>query len=231
MRGLLNVLSVNAELAARDSLGGSESLKGFQRILRQMDRLISNVLDLARLRAGNFEVVLDKRDAAEIIGEAVDVFRPLASARSVSLEARLPERELPIRADSNRIFQVLYNLFSNAIEVAPSGGEVSVSAARRDPHLQIAVHDTGNGIAKADLHRLFDPFCQLKRGDRRGLGLGLFISKSIVQAHGGTIWAESRVGSGSGSTFFFTMPAARSSQRDKAALDEAPGTSRDLSMG
>jgi signal transduction histidine kinase len=94
-----------------------------------------------------------------------------------------------------------------------------VSAARRDHHVQIAVHDTGKGIAETDLHRLFNPFCQLGHGDRKGLGLGLFISKSIVQAHGGTIWAESRLGSGS--TFFFTVPAARSSHGTKDAVDEA----------
>ena len=215
----MSVLSVNAEMAASESPGGAEGLESFQRTVRQMDRLISNVVDLARLRAGKFNVVLDKRNASDLVGEAVGVFRPLASARSVSLESRLPESELPVRVDPDRIFQVFSNLFSNAIKVTPRGGQISVSAARRDHHVQIAVHDTGKGIAKTDLHRLFNPFCQLGRGDRKGLGLGLFISKSIVQAHGGKIWAESRLGSGS--TFFFTVPAARSSHGTKAALDEA----------
>jgi signal transduction histidine kinase len=219
MRSLMSVLSVNAEMAAGESPNGPESLESFQRTVRQMDRLISNVLDLARLRAGKFNVVLDKRNASDLVGEAVDVFRPLASARSVSLEARLPESEIPVRVDPDRIFQVLSNLVSNAIKVTPRGGQISLSAARRDRHVQIAVQDTGRGIAETDLHRLFSPFCQLGRGDRNGLGLGLFISKSIVQAHGGTIWAESRVGSGS--TFFFTVPAARQSPAEKTALDEA----------
>jgi signal transduction histidine kinase len=219
MRSLMSVLSVNAEMAAGDSPGGAKRLESFQRTVRQMDRLISNVLDLARVRAGKFSVVLDKRNASDLVGEAVGVFRPLASARSLTLESRLPEGELPVRVDPDRIFQVLSNLFSNAIKVTPRGGQISVSAARRDHHVQIAVRDTGKGIAETDLHRLFNPFCQLDRGDRKGLGLGLFISKSIVQAHGGTIWAESRPGSGS--TFFFTVPAARASHRDKAALDEA----------
>ena len=217
MRSLMSVLSVNAEMAASES--GAEGLESFQRTVRQMDRLISNVVDLARLRAGKFNVVLDKRNASDLVGEAVDVFRPLASARSVSLESRLPENELPVRVDPDRIFQVFSNLFSNAIKVTPRGGQISVSAARRDHHVQIAVHDTGRGIAETDLHRIFNPFCQLGRGDRKGLGLGLFISKSIVQAHGGTIWAESRLGSGS--TFFFTVPAARASHGTKAEPDEA----------
>jgi len=220
MRSLMSVLSVNAEMAASESPGGAEGLESFQRTVRQMDRLISNVLDLARVRAGKFNVILDKRNASDLVAEAVGVFRPLASARAVSLESRLPESDLPVHVDSDRIFQVLSNLFSNAIKVTPRGGQISVSAARRDHSVQIAVHDTGKGIAETDLHRLFNPFCQLDRGDRKGLGLGLFISKSIVQAHGGTIWAESRLGSGS--TFFFTVPAARPSHPDKAVLDEAP---------
>lgn len=219
MRSLMSVLSVNAEVAAGESPSGAESLESFHRTVRQMDRLISNVLDLARLRAGKFNVVLDKRNATEIVGEAVGVFRPLASARSVSLETRLPEGELPVRVDPDRIFQVLSNLFSNAIKVTPRGGQISVSVAKAERQVQIAVQDTGRGIAERDLRRLFNPFCQLGRGDRQGLGLGLFISKSIVQAHGGRIWVESRLGSGS--TFFFTVPAARPSHGDKTTYHEA----------
>jgi signal transduction histidine kinase len=220
----MSVLSVNAVTAASQSQSqsqsGPEGLESFQRTVRQMDRLISNVLDLARVRAGKFHVVLDMCNASEIVEEAVDVFRPLASTRSLSLEARLPRSELAVRVDPDRIFQVLSNLFSNAIRITPRGGQISVSAARRDCQVQIAVQDTGRGIAETDLHRIFNPYCQLGRGERQGLGLGLFISKSIVQAHGGRIWAESRLGSGT--TFFFTVPAARSSPGERVALDEAP---------
>jgi signal transduction histidine kinase len=219
MRSLMSVLSVNAEIAASESPNGAEGLGSFQRTVRQMDRLISNVLDLARLRAGKFNVVLDSRNAVEIVGEAVDVFRPLASARALSLEARLPSREVPVRVDPDRIFQVLSNLVSNAIKITPRGGQISVSVAKRERQVQIAVQDTGRGIAEADLHRLFNPFSQLGRGDRQGLGLGLFISKSIVQAHGGKIWVESLLGSGS--TFFFTVPAARQSRGKSTVFDEA----------
>jgi signal transduction histidine kinase len=140
------------------------------------------------------------------VEEAVDVFRPLASARSLCLETNLPGR-LPVQVDRDRIFQVLLNLFSNAIRITPRGGRISVTAARQDRHVQFAVQDTGRGIAKADIDRLFNPYCQLGRADRRGLGLGLFISKSIIQAHGGRIWAESSPGRGT--TFFFTVPGTR----------------------
>jgi signal transduction histidine kinase len=95
MKSLLSVLSVHAELAAGQSQGGPGGLENVQRAVRQMDRLISNLLDLARLRAGKFHVVADKSNAAEIVEEAVDVFRPLASVRSLSLEAELPGKDLP----------------------------------------------------------------------------------------------------------------------------------------
>ena len=220
MRTLMSVLSLTAEVSAGQSQEGADGLENFRRTARQMDRLIFNLLDLARLRAGKFHVVLDKTDASEIVEQAVDVFRPLASARSLSLEAKLPGKELPVRVDPDRIFHVLLNLFSNAIRITPRGGQISVTAARQDRHVRIAVRDTGRGIAKTDLDRLFNPFCQLGRGERAGLGLGLFISKSIVQAHGGKIWAESRLGSGT--TFFFTVPGARGIQGGKAASGEAP---------
>jgi signal transduction histidine kinase len=229
MRSLMSVLSMNVEMAASRSSNGPEGVESFHRTVRQMDRLISNVLDLARLRAGKFHVILGKGNASEIVEEAVDVFRPLACARSLSLEARLPSRDLPVRVDPDRIFQVLSNLFSNAIQVTPRGGQISVRAARQDRHVEIAVQDTGRGIAKSDLDRLFNPYCQLGRGDRRGLGLGLFISKSIIKAHGGEIWAESRVGSGS--TFHFTVPADRPSAAQRVAADEGPANSPGPLMG
>jgi signal transduction histidine kinase len=153
------------------------------------------------------------------VEEAVDVFRPLASARSLSLEARLPSKVLPVRVDPDRIFQVLSNLLSNAIKITPRGGQISVTAARQERRVQIAVRDTGRGIAVTDLDRIFNPYCQVGRDQRYGLGLGLFISKSIIEAHGGGIWAESRLGSGS--TFFFTVPGANGSRRGTTGFGEA----------
>jgi signal transduction histidine kinase len=132
-----------------------------------------------------------------------------ASARFLSLEARLPSRKLPVRVDPDRIFQVLTNLISNAVKITPMGGQISVTAARQERRVQIAVRDTGRGMTEADLGRIFNPYCKLARDERHGLGLGLYISKSIVQAHGGRIWAESRPGAGS--TFFFTILGANGS--------------------
>ncbi len=219
MKSLLSVLSAHAELSESRSPSRPGNLENIHRTVRQMDRLISNLLDRARLRAGRFHVVLDQRDASEIVKEAVDVFRPLAFARSISLEAKLPITELPVRVDPDRIFQVLTNLLSNAIKITPRGGRISVTAARQERRVRIAVRDTGRGMPEADLQRIFNPYCRLGREERHGLGLGLYISKSIVQAHGGRIWAESRPGSGS--TFYFTIPGAGGSLLARTDLHKA----------
>ncbi len=218
MRNLLNILAVNTELSLRNGGRNSRSLEGLQLTVRRMDRLISNLLDLARLKAGTFHLTFDSRNAVEVIREAVELFRPLAHAKSLSLDATLPSTTLPVRIDPDRIFQVLSNLFSNAINVTPQGGSICVSAAKVDDAVQITVRDSGRGIAETDLESIFKPYCQLDHAERRGLGLGLFISRSIVQAHGGQIWAESRLGRGS--SFVFTVPGIHGVPRG-----EAPRTS------
>ena len=219
LRSLLNVLSLNAELSLKKAGGDPQDMKDVQRTVRRMDSLISNLLDHARLKAGTFHVAFDWRNAAEIIEEAVDIFRPVALARSLSLDASLPGTNLTARIDADRIFQVLSNLFSNAINVTSRGGSILVSAALVDDVVQITVRDSGRGIAETDLGRIFKPYSQLDGAERRGLGLGLFISKSIVQAHGGQIWAESTLGGGS--TFYFTVPGLNG-----AAVGESPPVDR-----
>jgi signal transduction histidine kinase len=215
MRNLLNVLALNAELSLKQAGRNAESLEALQRTVRRMDRLIANLLDLARLKAGTFHVAFDRRNAVEVILEAVEIFRPLALAKSLSLDAAFPGGDLPVSIDPDRIFQVLSNLFSNAIDVTPEGGSIRVSAAKVDHAVQVAVRDSGRGIAETDLERIFEPYSQLDPAPRRGLGLGLFISKSIVQAHGGRIWAESKLGAGS--TFFFTVPGIARASRGNAS--------------
>lgn len=214
LRNLLNVLALNAELATRERETPSKSLEDLQRIIRRMDSLTANLLDLARIKAGTFHPAFDRRNASEVIGEAVEIFRSLALAKAVSLDATLSGAALPVRIDPEGIFQILSNLLSNAIKVTPKGGSIRVSAARVGDSVQIAVRDSGPGIAESDLERIFDPYCQLGSARSRGLGLGLFISKSIVQAHGGRIWAESSLGTGS--TFFFTVPGSQDAPRSEA---------------
>jgi len=111
--------------------------------------------------------------------------------------------------DPHRMLQVLSNLIQNAIKFTPEGGSIRISATRVGTLYQVSVSDTGIGIPAGELTAIFERFRQLDRSDRTGLGLGLYISRWIVEAHGGKIWAESQLGRGS--TFHFTLPEERRS--------------------
>jgi signal transduction histidine kinase len=113
---------------------------------------------------------------------------------------------LLVRIDHQRIFQVLANLVANALKFTDEDGTISVRAAPVAGEVRFSVADTGAGIPCEHLESIFERFWQVRSSDRRGLGLGLFISRSIVEAHGGRIWAESELGKGS--MFFFTLPGA-----------------------
>jgi signal transduction histidine kinase len=125
-------------------------------------------------------------------------------ASGVSLVSEVVATPSVVEFDPARILQVLANLIGNAIKFTPSGGSVVVHVELVQQELRFAVRDTGVGIAAGHLESVFERFRQVARGDGRGVGLGLYISKCIVQGHGGHIWAESR--EGAGSTFWFTLP-------------------------
>lgn len=215
LKNLLNALALNATIVLRRN--GDTAEKGASNvrvIIGRMDRMLSNLLDLARVNAGKLRVVTQLGDAAEVVREAVDTFRPLAEEKHLSL--RLSETGGPFdaRVDHDRIFQVLSNLLSNAIKFSFPEGRIFVSLSTIDDFVQVAVRDFGPGIEESDFERIFECYRQLDGSDTTGLGLGLFISKSIVQAHGGQIWAESKLGAGS--TFFFTVPGIHGAPRREA---------------
>jgi signal transduction histidine kinase len=177
-----------------------------QRISRsgaRMNRLVGDLLDVASIEAGALAVTREPGNPAEVMQEAVDAFQPQATTCDITLVAEaIPP--LPIVAfDAARVFQVLANLLSNAIKFTPPKGRVVVRVERIDDEVRFGVSDTGAGIAPEKLEEVFQRFHQLDSKDRRGVGLGLYISKSIVQGHGGRIWAESELGKGS--TFYFTL--------------------------
>jgi len=170
-----------------------------------MARLLGDLLDIASMEAGKLAVTPKTGDPAEVVKEAVDAFRAHAAAQGVSLVAEIAPGSPRTAFDGTRIFQVLINLISNAIRFTPRDGRVEVRLTRDADELCFTVSDTGIGIASDHLQRVFGRFVQLKKNGG-GVGLGLYLSKSIVLAHGGRIWAESKVGEGS--TFRFTLPIA-----------------------
>jgi signal transduction histidine kinase len=176
-----------------------------QRAGGRMNRLIGDLVDVASIAAGVLAVTPEPGNPAQVVTEAVDTFHAQAAANGISLTADIVESPLLVWFDPARILQVLTNLLSNAIKFTPSSGTVVVRLERISDELHFAVSDTGVGIPEDKLEFVFERFRQLAANDRRGVGLGLYISKCIVQGHNGKIWAESK--QGQGSTFSFTLPA------------------------
>jgi len=169
-----------------------------------MNRLIGDLVDIASIEAGVLAVTLEAGDPAHVVTEAVDTFQNQASASGISLMAELAPASSLVAFDPARILQVLTNLLSNAIKFTHANGKVVVRLEPVASELRFAVSDTGIGIPADKLATVFERFRQVTTNDRRGVGLGLYISKCIVQGHGGRIWAESKIGEGS--TFYFALP-------------------------
>jgi len=168
--------------------------------------LINDVLDLSKVEAGRLELELAPLMMADVIATGMTLVRERAAAHGVALESEVPS-DLPlITADARKVKQVLVNLLTNAVKFTPSGGRVTARAQRSDGEIAVSVSDTGVGIAKADQARIFEEFAQARHGaaTEEGTGLGLTLTKRLVELHGGRIWVQSDIGAGS--TFTFTLP-------------------------
>jgi len=177
-------------------------------ILRNIDRLhiyINDVLDYEKLRSGQVKLKLTKNDMNAILKEAYDLMTPLASEKGISIRLDL-DPELPLlHFDKNKVIQVIANLLNNAIKFTSEGG-ITIYSRFNTNYIEITIEDTGVGIKENELPFIFQSFVQLYEPDQqnKGSGLGLSISKEIIEKHGGKIWAESVFGKGS--SFHFTLP-------------------------
>ena len=172
----------------------------------RMNLLIQDLLDVTSIEAGHLTVEKVRLAGAQIVSDAVDGHRALASSRSIELRLDMPQEIPEISADRDRLLQVFDNLIGNAVKFTPPGGCITVGAALRDTDVLLWVGDTGSGIAIGDHPHVFDRFYQARVARRSGAGLGLAIVRGIVEAHGGRVWVESTPGRGS--TFFFTVATA-----------------------
>ena len=160
----------------------------------------------AHLEAGHLALSRGPEPVGRLIEEALRVLQPLAAERGQSLVGQAGEELPPVDVDRERVLQVLLNLVGNALKFSPEQGVVRVTAARQGQQVRVSVRDSGSGIAPEDLPHLFERFWQAKPTAHVGSGLGLFIAKGLVEAHGGLIWVESLPGAGA--VFHFTLPAA-----------------------
>ena len=167
-----------------------------------MARLLEDLQTLSTAEAGVLRLHREPVSPADLVDDAVGAFRTQADARRVRLEARVPSGLELLEVDRVRVGEVLANLIANALRHTPSGGTVGLSAERAAGGTAFAVTDSGSGIAASDLPSVFDRF--VKASDSGGAGLGLAIAKALVEAHGGTISAESEPGRGT--TIRFVLP-------------------------
>jgi two-component system phosphate regulon sensor histidine kinase PhoR len=193
------------------ALGEPEVAGGFvHRIGVESDHLIQMVtelLELSRIESGQLPIKREPVAVQEVIERVVQRLSVVAEDKSILVHTEV-QPNLPLAsADSDQVGQVLMNLLFNAIKFTPAAGKVHVRATAKDGTLAVTVADTGVGIQKEDLARIFERFYKSDKARSRsggGTGLGLPIARHIVEAHGGSIWAESE--EGKGSTFTFTLP-------------------------
>jgi signal transduction histidine kinase len=195
------------ELQAPDRAADRSRVGMILRNAKVMNRLIGDLLEVKRMEKGRLVVEPRPTDARVLVSEALDMLHPMAAAASLTLTASAVPGVPPVLADPVRIHQVLSNLIGNAIKFTPAGGEIQVRVeAKEGGGVRILVCDTGPGIAPDQLSEVFGRFWQGGHNNPLGVGLGLSISRGIVEAHGGEIRVESRLAEGT--TFSFWLPAA-----------------------
>jgi signal transduction histidine kinase len=177
---------------------------------RHLLSLINDVLDLAKIEAGRMELELSQVEIPELLRSALSMHAEQADRGGIHLGLQTEPEEIAITADDRRVRQIVFNLLSNAIKFTPRDGRVDVSARLADGQVEIAVADTGPGISSEHLETIFEEFEQASDGKKadEGTGLGLPLSRKLVELHGGRLWVESEVGRGS--TFRFTLPVEAS---------------------
>jgi signal transduction histidine kinase len=210
LRNPLNLVSMTTQLLQEPDLTPERRASTFAinaRAVARMNRLIGDLLDVVRMEAGHLSLNVGPSDVSRVLVETMEAFQPRAAEQGISLVLSPEPPNAIVQADEERLLQLIDNLVGNALKFTPTGGQVSIGGFIDADELRVMVADTGPGIPEEQLARLFDRFWQARGADRRGLGLGLPIAKGIAEAHGGRLWVESTVGSGS--TFHFAMPLAR----------------------
>ena len=175
----------------------------------QLVQMVNELLELSRIESGQLPFRRESVSVAEVVADAVSRLSVVAEDRGIAVSTDVSDSLPPASADRDQAVQVLLNLLFNAIKFTPNGGSVHIKAGYHDKFVEIAVIDTGVGIHQDDLSRIFERFYKSDKSrvrSRGGTGLGLPIARHIVEAHGGSIWAESK--EGYGSTFTFTLPTA-----------------------
>jgi signal transduction histidine kinase len=194
-----------------DATLANEARQMMERQLRQMVRLVDDLLDVSRITTGKLALKREVVPLADVIRSAIDTVKPLIDARRHVLGVTLPAERVDVDGDATRLAQVFSNLLNNAANYTQPGGRIDVVASANDREVTVAIRDNGIGIAPEMLANVFRMFAQADASLERvqeGLGVGLTLARHLVELHGGTIEARSE-GSGCGSEFVVRLPRAR----------------------
>ena len=215
LRNPLNHISISAQNLLEEPEDIKELASSINRSAGEMLRLIEDLLEVERIAVGKLTLHYEEHDVSEIIKQAVEELQGAAAFKGITLEAEPQDVCGYVVCDRSRVMQVLSNLIGNAIKFTPAKGQICVSCQRTGPEgkeVQVSVSDTGEGIAPEKIKTIFERFSQIHDQDRRGIGLGLYIAKMMVEEHPGRIWVESKLGEGS--TFHFTLPLRSGAVRE-----------------
>jgi len=209
LRNPLTSIIHSVQLAQRSPESGlTKRLELMSHAAKRMNALIQGLLDVSLIEAGQLKVECERLSTADLLREAVDIHASLAASSGLEICVKAPADAGDLWGNRERIHEVFEKLIGNAIKFTDKGGLISVGVDAREHDVLFSVTDTGRGMPPDRLAHVFDRFWQFPQGDRLCGGLGLPITKGIIEAQGGQIWAESTVGRGS--TFFFTVPKATS---------------------
>jgi signal transduction histidine kinase/ActR/RegA family two-component response regulator len=203
------ILGWTTMLRRKPDVDAKKALDTIERNARAQMRLIEDVLDVSRAVTGKLKIEPTEVDVGDVLRAAVEVLTPMAEAKTIALDVRLEGGGCRLSGDADRLQQAFWNVLQNAIKFTAKGGRVNVRLMRTDPGVQVVVADSGRGIGADFLPFVFERFRQADSSTTRaegGLGLGLAITKHIVELHGGTVSARSR-GEGHGTTFTIALPA------------------------
>jgi len=217
LRTPLTSLQLGIHLLSESSLGPMTDRQ--QRVVQvcrddatRLDRLMLELLDLSKIEAGQTTPVRAAVSAASLARDAAESVRLQADARHVHLQTDLPADLPEVFVDRQQIQRVIINLLTNAIRATPAEGTIALRGARREPEVVFTVTDTGAGIPREYLSRIFEPFVKVPNASQAGSGLGLTIARRIVETHGGRLTVQSEPGRGS--TFTFTVPIGTGRHED-----------------